>query len=96
MTKFAAAFATIVLALAVQGTAFAGNSDGAAHAPAAWASMDANSDGVLTRDEVATTPWADKFKQMDANGDGKVTKKEFAQYEKRMKHRQHQSKDGGS
>lgn len=96
MTKLAAALATAALTLAVYGTAYAGNNDGAANAPAAWASMDANSDGVLTRDEVATTPWADKFKQMDANGDGKVTKKEFAQYEKRMKRRQHQSKDGGS
>lgn len=65
--------------------AMAANSDGAAHAPAAWASMDANSDGVLTRQEVESTPWADRFDQIDRNGDGKATKKEFAAYMKSMK-----------
>lgn len=58
--------------------------------------MDANSDGMLTRDEVATTPWAQKFDEMDANGDGKVTKKEFQQYERRMKRQQAKSQPGGS
>lgn len=84
------AIAVVAIALlSVSSLAFAGSSkSGATHAPAAWASMDANSDGVLTRDEVASTPWAQKFEPMDANGDGKVTKKEFAQYERRMKRRQ--------
>lgn len=61
------------------------NDDGAAHAPAAWASMDSNSDGVLTKQEVSTTPWADRFEQIDRNGDGKATKQEFSAYMKAMK-----------
>lgn len=50
--------------------------------------MDANSDGALTRDEVASTPWAERFDQMDVNGDGKVTKQEFSKYRQRMNQRQ--------
>ncbi|WP_423821443.1 hypothetical protein V5738_14000 [Salinisphaera sp. SPP-AMP-43] len=64
------------------------NKAGAAHAPAAWASMDANSDGVLTRDEVASTLWAQRFDQMDANGDGQVTEQEFSKYRQRVDRRQ--------
>lgn len=62
--------------------------DGAAHAPAAWASMDSDSNGVLTRQEVATTPWADRFDQIDRNGDGQATKTEFADYMKDMQQSQ--------
>lgn len=70
------------------------NHDGAAHAPAAWASMDSNNDGVLTRQEVATTPWADRFDQIDRNNDGRVTKQEYSAYRQNMKEdSQHQRDD---
>lgn len=93
MTRTHAALMAAFLIASSLSYAGTGNKDGAAHAPAAWASMDANSDGVLTREEVANTLWAQKFDQMDANGDGKVTKKEFAHYEHRMKHRQEKAND---
>ncbi|KEZ78543.1 hypothetical protein [Salinisphaera hydrothermalis] len=96
MTNFLAVLTAALLLAGPWVAGYAGTQDGAAHAPAAWASMDANSDGALTRDEVATTPWAQKFDQMDANGDGKVTKKEFKQYERHMKRRQAESQNGGS
>lgn len=96
MTKTTAVLAVALLATSSAVIAADKDKDSAAHAPAAWASMDINSDGVLTRDEVASTPWAQKFDQMDANHDGKVTKKEFKQYERRMKRRQNKQDTGSS
>jgi len=83
----------IVLPVTVMAT---GSNDGAAHAPAAWASMDANNDGVLTRDEVATTPWADRFDKIDRNSDGKATTEEFSAYMKAMNESQDNDSQGGS
>lgn len=61
--------------------------------PAAWATLDANNDGVLTREEVEATPWEQKFEEMDANDDGKVTKKEFAEYEHHMRKEQKKQRE---
>lgn len=63
--------------------------------PAAWATLDANNDGVLTEEEVEATPWEQKFDDMDTDGDGEVTKQEFAEYEKHMRDRQAREKQKG-
>jgi hypothetical protein len=54
-------------------------------AAASWATMDADADGALSPEEVASTPWEAKFDAMDADGDGKATKQEFQAYLKDMK-----------
>jgi len=42
-----------------------------------FAIMDANKDGVLTKEEFAAHGMADDFAKYDKNGDGKVTRDEF-------------------
>ncbi|GAB3679863.1 hypothetical protein [Salinisphaera aquimarina] len=66
--------------------------DAASQAAASWATMDANTDGALSPEEVSATPWQAKFDAMDANGDGKATKKEFKGYMANMKKTQKQHK----
>ncbi|WP_158583531.1 EF-hand domain-containing protein [Salinisphaera sp. Q1T1-3] len=47
------------------------------HVPAAWATMDADSNGKLSRAEVENTLWAQQFDAMDTDHDGQVTEKEY-------------------
>ena len=46
-------------------------------AKAMFAVMDANKDGVLTKEEFAAHHMADDFAKADKNGDGKVTRDEY-------------------
>jgi hypothetical protein len=39
--------------------------------------LDANKDGVLTAEELAGNPMADRMKQLDKDGDKAVTQEEF-------------------
>lgn len=80
MKKRYAVVAGIAIAIP-SGSALAANTkDASTPAPASWATLDANDDQVLSREEVAGTPWEDRFERMDANGDGEVTKQEFRAY----------------
>lgn len=54
--------------------------DPAEHAAKMLAKFDANSDGVLTKDEVAGHHLADKFDAVDADRDGKVTREELTAF----------------
>ena len=62
-------------------------------ASASWATMDADADGALSPEEVASTPWEAKFDDMDANDDGKVTREEFKQYMASMQEQQDYEQD---
>ena len=42
-----------------------------------FTAMDANKDGVLTKEEFAVHGMADDFAKYDKNGDGKVTREEY-------------------
>jgi Ca2+-binding EF-hand superfamily protein len=42
-----------------------------------FTTMDANKDGVLTKEEFAAHGMGDDFAKYDANGDGKVTRSEY-------------------
>jgi len=42
-----------------------------------FTTMDANKDGVLTKEEFAAHGMADDFAKYDKNGDGKVTREEY-------------------
>ncbi|MES1926073.1 hypothetical protein T31B1_12164 [Salinisphaera sp. T31B1] len=86
----------MALSLPMSGAFAASDTDVANQASASWATMDANADGALTPEEVAATPWEDKFDAMDANGDGKVTKQEFGAYMKAMKKTQEIEQSGDS
>jgi Ca2+-binding EF-hand superfamily protein len=61
--------------LAAAAAAQAGSDDSHRHGMAA---VDADSDGVVTRDEAKAQPWlADKFDSVDANKDGRLDKSEL-------------------
>ncbi|MDA7980094.1 MAG: HlyD family efflux transporter periplasmic adaptor subunit [Pirellulales bacterium] len=47
-------------------------------AQSALSGLDANSDGVITRDELSSMPFADKFDEMDSNGDGEISMTELS------------------
>lgn len=42
-----------------------------------FASLDANKDGKLIKDEIAGSPMADRMEQLDKDGDGGLTQEEF-------------------
>lgn len=94
MRKRCPVIAVMAIALPIGYLAIAISASAATtQAPASWATLDANSDGALSHDEVSGTPWADRFKQMDENGDGKVSKTEFGTYMKAMRKTQRIEKD---
>lgn len=69
-------FVPLVCAAAL-GTAFA---DGVGDEPVTWSfdELDANGDGMVTRDEAGLTPGLeDSFDQLDANADGVLSRDEI-------------------
>ncbi len=67
----------LTLALATGTTARAAGQDAPAGQEDMFTTMDANKDGVLTKEEFAAHGMAEDFAKYDANGDGKVTQEEF-------------------
>jgi hypothetical protein len=85
--------ATVALALAAAGTAFAQQSTGAQDAPQRThhQKLDVNNDGVIDRTEAAAAPrLAERFDQLDRNKDGKL-----AADERPQRHGWHRGGRGG-
>lgn len=87
-------FSILLLSIMATGTAFAAeptkaattlmdHSKHAGHdtAPDAFAALDINKDGVLSKAEIAKHPMAAHAGMVDANKDGKLSKSEFAALE---------------
>ena len=87
------AFPLMLLAIFATGTVFAGDppkaptkpvtpttdhSKHAGHAPDAFAALDANKDGVLSKAELAKHPMAAHASMVDANKDDVLDRSEFA------------------
>uniref|UniRef100_I2Q5T7 EF-hand domain-containing protein n=1 Tax=Desulfovibrio sp. U5L TaxID=596152 RepID=I2Q5T7_9BACT len=75
-------FATCLLAaglltLALGQAALAGTPAAGAATDDMFAAMDANKDGVLTKEEFTAHGMGDDFAKYDTNGDGKVTPSEY-------------------
>lgn len=84
MKRFAPASVTVALAAALGACAqpMARSGDGAAHAPsdAAWARLDSNGDGALSRDELEqqhAVALQEDLPTADADHDGRVSHAEF-------------------
>jgi len=75
-------YATVALALATAGTAFAQQATGTPDAPQRMhhRDLDTNNDGVIDRTEAAAAPrLAERFDQIDTNKDGKLDASERPQ-----------------
>jgi hypothetical protein len=98
MTRFSKLLLAVALGgTALTGAAYAAQDQAAAPAPAGMhhhhrghgdrlARLDANKDGVITRDEAIAAATA-RFDKLDANHDGKIDQAEMAAVKQRMETR---------